>query len=67
MRKCKCELCSLSQVSPILQNTRNRNKTRRSSFESHKHLVGLGATQHQQSLAKYFFLMQEQGTYYHTH
>lgn len=27
----------------------------------------LGATQHQQSLAKHFVLMQEQGTYYHAH
>lgn len=27
----------------------------------------LGATQHQQSLAKHFVLVQEQGTHYHTH
>lgn len=42
--KRKYELCRIFRVGPVLQNARNRNKTRRSGFKSHKHLVGLGAT-----------------------
>lgn len=54
MRKCKYELCSLSHVGPILQNTRNRNKIWGNSSKSHKHLVGFGCNSASAILSKTF-------------